>query len=262
MAQSKKLNSRQLALLCIEEIIPEINHKMLTQNINSIGSFFIDNDIDSSKFSSMAPTQLRDDLIVYSHHKIKGGPANKLFRALRSTVNGSGSAKCGGCFKPTLDAKRCSQCSKSYCDDCCVYNYTVSIFRPIYCESCTAKNEDNPIFTSIVNGAKAMDLGIMDDVVQTIVDYCRGYVFECGNKDDLCRNEIIFDNTFQFTKRRDYKKQTIYCYETVKVKGNNKPTISMNGEEYRMFCSNCSASKLTKCRCGKNYESGDRGGKA
>ena len=64
----------------------EIKHPMLLGNTEMIRSFFTTHHIDSTKLVEMNPTEFRDLLVMHSNEKIKGGPANKLYHALKSKV--------------------------------------------------------------------------------------------------------------------------------------------------------------------------------
>eukprot|EP01084_Bolivina_argentea_P237955 399802_1 len=78
---------QQLTDICIKEVIPQIDHTMLSQNIKSIRSFFIINNIDSSKLFSMKPIELRDSLITHCSNNMKRGPSNKLFNTLKARIH-------------------------------------------------------------------------------------------------------------------------------------------------------------------------------
>eukprot|EP01084_Bolivina_argentea_P013014 24382_1 len=81
------VNVKQLADICINEVIPQIGNKMLLQNIESIRSFLLTNNIDSNKLFSIQGSEFRDKLICHSDSKIKGGPANKLLHALKTRIH-------------------------------------------------------------------------------------------------------------------------------------------------------------------------------
>eukprot|EP01084_Bolivina_argentea_P013013 24380_1 len=83
------VNVKQLADICINEVIPQIGNKMLLQNIESIRSFLLTNNIDSNKLFSIQGSEFRDKLICHSDSKIKGGPANKLLHALKTRIHHS-----------------------------------------------------------------------------------------------------------------------------------------------------------------------------
>eukprot|EP01084_Bolivina_argentea_P148712 259947_1 len=87
--------------------------------------------------------------------------------------------------------------------------------------------------------------------------YAVGFVFDCGNMEDKCVNEIAFDDMKQIKGKRDYKMQKIYYYKPLFQKL-NKPTIFINDNKFRIFCFECAANKLKKCKMDNkcNKESG------
>eukprot|EP01083_Nonionella_stella_P068948 183441_1 len=81
------LSPKQLIEICRNEIVPQIGHKMLTKNTDSIYSFFTAHALDSDALFSIKHIDLRDLLINHSSNKIQGGPANQLLHALKERVN-------------------------------------------------------------------------------------------------------------------------------------------------------------------------------
>ena len=77
---------QQLTDICVDEIVPQIGHEQLSQNVEEIRSFLFKKDIDSNKLFSMAPNVLRENLETHSGNALTRWPTEKLFRALKQRI--------------------------------------------------------------------------------------------------------------------------------------------------------------------------------
>ena len=73
---------------------------------------------------------------------------------------------------------------------------------------------------------------------ECIAEFAMGFIAKCCNKYHKCGNHIIVDTQYDFNRRYDYEFHKISYYKP-KYFSNNRPTVLIYGEVYRLFCAEC-----------------------
>eukprot|EP01083_Nonionella_stella_P123200 371137_1 len=176
-------------------------------------------------------------------HRICGG--HPICSNCNESVSTSGTIKCCVCYETC-----CQQC-------CYSLGYTDDI---IYCKRCMKKVGYESLYGAIYEAINQLGLGFELHIIGIMMDYCIGYAFECGNKEEKCENDVVFDNMSQFRDKRDITRQTIYYYYT-DLEGKQlllkhaKPTVSFDKKQLRIFCAVCTRNRIKWCMyCRRHQE--------
>eukprot|EP01084_Bolivina_argentea_P014119 26400_1 len=150
-----------------------------------------------------------------------------------------------------VNSKNCSQCQNIFCANCLIITEIEYI-----CEECSVKNEQEELFKSLSN--TILETMFNWSIIRLLTEFCSGYILQCCNRDYIkCDDMIIFNNVFQFERKLDCNENPIYYYEA-KYPKPNKPTISIDNRQLRMFCNTCTLSNIQTCIwCKTNKESGN-----
>ena len=89
-----------------------------------------------------------------------------------------------------------------------------------------------------------------------IAEFAMGFIVKCCNNYDNCTNEVSLDNKYDFNRKRLTENDDIYWYEPYTYY-DVKPAVTIWGEWYRIFCSDCNKYKLKECRKCYNRECPD-----
>ena len=158
------------------------------------------------------------------------------------------------CNKRVLNAKECTKCHGYYHNNCGNNQQCKNCF--ILCEK---QEIVKVIADSLENNNNDEYISNHKQIMEYIADYAMGYVVSCCNKPS-CNNLMIIDNKWQLINNIDTKNNRIYYYKYDDQSQANNDNMNINtvklyNDKIRLFCTNCTQSKVVKCiKYGCNYK--------
>ena len=134
--------------------------------------------------------------------------------------------------------RKCRFCDKYYCEHCGLMGKQKAL-----CKDCEILHS-----FKMYKELLYLNVGhiIGEDVTNLIALFCRGYATVCCH--EACNDAIVMNSQSEFANNRDSEGNVIYKYELPKQLLLGFKTYSLFGRQGRMFCAECTANRIGRCK--------------